>query len=296
MKSASCPESRIVPFASPARVEPRASNPPDCSFVTAAFTASSAARAKPVATSEVVHKCDGSTTLKTSNDAPAGHGLARTCSMTASLSGAVSIAKRTFMGHSFPANRQKPQGDALNSAVAPRRAGSVALVAAHVRRLGQSMFSQRLFERRPLRSFRQFERRRIQREHAEKVTMRTACLGRARASVASLAEIVETRFSQRRRLVSFGDRMDVRRDVPEEPVIPGAARSIRIVNNQGETFCAGRLPGPVHRRRYIHAVARETFRYIGGFRKAFDDDFKSHRVPPRCEIYVVTSCTRTASF
>jgi hypothetical protein len=65
----------------------------------------------------------------------------------------------------------------------------------------------------------------------EEVTMRTVALGRTGASVASLAEVIRPGVNGWRGPIVLRNRVDAAWDVPQQPVIPGSRRCIRVIHD-----------------------------------------------------------------
>ena len=136
------------------------------------------------------------------------------------------------------------------------------------------MFSERLVQRRSFGAWGQSERGRIEREQPEKVTVRTATLRRTRPSVPASSEIVWSRLAQRSVLVAFRERVDIRRNVPDEPVVECPARCVGIVHDQGKTLRFGRLARPAERRRDVASVTCKPARYLRSVGEALDYQFE----------------------
>src|SRR5208283_5558363 len=70
--------------------------------------------------------------------------------------------------------------------------------------------------------------------------------------------------------------MDTGGDVPQQPMIPGSSRRIRVIHDEGEALRSFRFPSPGRRRREIVALAGEDTRDGAACGEPFDGQGKHH--------------------
>ena len=103
--------------------------------------------------------------------------------------------------------------------------------------------------------------------------MRSSAFGWTGATVSASAEVVCSGFSKRR---AFRERVDVRRNIPSEPMVPRSTRRVRIIHDQREALGSGRLASPVQRWRPVLSVTSKSARYVGSVGEALHRNLKWH--------------------
>src|SRR5579862_914312 len=98
--------------------------------------------------------------------------------------------------------------------------------------------------------------------------------------IAHLVKIVHSLFGAIRQVMilldSFRERMDVRRNVPDRPMIPVPGGSVRIVHQQREAFSFRGSACPRKIWGTIGSVTGELLRNIAAIRKAIASQRQAH--------------------